>query len=169
MLFPYHKPKSLGTYATSCKEAITKGSREPAKHGRKLCRYNFRFGKNWQGKHYPIKQVAPVIKEEPNEIVVLRSTRSPFRRHTTMKISYDSEIDALYIRLIEGKHECRTVRLNEEIALNIGKGEKLVGIEILDAKEVLGAGKLPSVVLEGLTASTAPQAVRVKYAKKYDT
>jgi uncharacterized protein YuzE len=33
------------------------------------------------------------------------------------------------------------VRLNEEIALNIGKGEKLVGIEILDAKEVLGAGK----------------------------
>ena len=33
-----------------------------------------------------------------------------------MKISYDPEIDALYIRLIEGKHECRTVRLNEEIA-----------------------------------------------------
>jgi len=28
-----------------------------------------------------------------------------------MKISYDSEIDALYIRLIEGKHECRTLRL----------------------------------------------------------
>jgi len=39
-----------------------------------------------------------------------------------MKISYDSEIDALYIRLIEGKHECRTVRLNEEIALNIEAG-----------------------------------------------
>lgn len=34
-----------------------------------------------------------------------------------MKISYDPEIDALYIRLIEGKHECRTVRPNEEIAL----------------------------------------------------
>jgi uncharacterized protein YuzE len=49
-----------------------------------------------------------------------------------MKISYDPEIDALYIRLIEGKHECRTVRLNEEIALNIGPDEKLVGIEILD-------------------------------------
>jgi uncharacterized protein YuzE len=44
-----------------------------------------------------------------------------------MKISYDSEIDALYIRLIEGKHECRAVRLNEEIALNIGPDEKLVG------------------------------------------
>ena len=82
-----------------------------------------------------------------------------------MKISYDSEIDALYIRLIEGKHECRTVRLNEEIALNIGKGEKLVGIEILDAKEILGAGKLPAIVLEGITASTAPLAVREKPSK----
>jgi uncharacterized protein YuzE len=84
-----------------------------------------------------------------------------------MRISYDSEIDALYIRLIEGKHECRTVRLNEEIALNIGKGEKLMGIEILDAKEVLGAGKLPSIVLEGITVSTAPQAAREKPSKKY--
>jgi uncharacterized protein YuzE len=71
-----------------------------------------------------------------------------------MKISYDSEVDALYIRLIEGKHECRTVRLNEEIALNIGKGEKLIGIEILDAKEVLGSGKLPVVVLEGISEAT---------------
>ena len=61
------------------------------------------------------------------------------------------------------------MRLNEEIALNIGKSEKLVGIEILDAKEVLGAGKLPSVVLEGITASTVPLAVREKPAKKYGT
>ena len=38
-------------------------------------------------------------------------------KERAMKISYDPEIDALYIRLIEGKHECRTVRLNEEIAV----------------------------------------------------
>ncbi len=65
-----------------------------------------------------------------------------------MKISYDSEIDALYIRLIEGKQECRMVRLNEEVALNIGRDEKLVGIEILDAREVLGAGQLPPLALK---------------------
>lgn len=67
-----------------------------------------------------------------------------------MKISYDPEIDALYIRLIEGEVECRTMRLNDEIALNIGPGETLVGIEVLDAKEVLGRGKLPSVNLENI-------------------
>lgn len=77
-----------------------------------------------------------------------------------MKISYDPEIDALYIRLIEGKHECRTIRLSEEVALNIGKGEKLVGIEILDAKEILGAGKVPAIELEGIAPSITPLQVR---------
>jgi len=45
-----------------------------------------------------------------------------------MKISYNPEIDALYIRLLEGAFQCRTLRLNEEIALNIGENETLVGI-----------------------------------------
>lgn len=72
-----------------------------------------------------------------------------------MNSSYDPEVDALYIRLIEGNHECRTVRLNEEVALNIGAGERLVGIEILDAKEVLGQGKLPALLLENVALAQA--------------
>ncbi|MBI1955515.1 MAG: DUF2283 domain-containing protein [Acidobacteria bacterium] len=67
-----------------------------------------------------------------------------------MRITYDSEVDALYIRLLEGEHQCRTLRLTDEISLNIGEGETLVGIEILDAKEVLGKGRLPTVVLENI-------------------
>jgi uncharacterized protein YuzE len=65
-----------------------------------------------------------------------------------MKISYDRETDSLYIRLIDGHHECRTLRLSDEIAPNIG--EVLVGIEILDAKEVIGSGQLPQIVLENV-------------------
>ncbi|MGL4378142.1 MAG: DUF2283 domain-containing protein [Microcoleaceae cyanobacterium] len=72
-----------------------------------------------------------------------------------MKISYDSEIDALYIRLIEGKHQCRTLQLTEEIALNIGENELLVGIEVLDATQVLGAGNIPNVVLENISFTVA--------------
>ena len=33
-----------------------------------------------------------------------------------MKITYDSEIDAIYIRLIEGEYQCRTVRITEDVA-----------------------------------------------------
>ena len=67
-----------------------------------------------------------------------------------MKISYDREADALYIRLLESSHECRTLRLNDEVALNIGPGETLVGIEILDAKHVFGAEELPDLVVENV-------------------
>jgi len=84
-----------------------------------------------------------------------------------MKISYDPEIDALYIRLLDGKHECRSVRLSDEVALNIGANEKLVGIEILDARAVLGSGKIPAVIVEGLRPVNAPLVVQEKRAKKY--
>ena len=67
-----------------------------------------------------------------------------------MRITYDPEIDAVYIRLIEGEHQCRTLRLNEEISLNIGENEVLVGIEVLDAKALLGKGNVPEVILENL-------------------
>jgi uncharacterized protein YuzE len=83
-----------------------------------------------------------------------------------MKISYDAEVDALYIRFVEGKQECRTVRLNDEVALNLGADEKLVGIEILDAKEVLGSGKIPAVTLEGVESANAPLILHDK-PKKY--
>jgi uncharacterized protein YuzE len=69
-----------------------------------------------------------------------------------MRISYDSEVDALYIRLLEGEYQCRTLRLTDEISLNLGRGEELVGIEVLDAKDVLGKDAVPTVVLENLAA-----------------
>lgn len=72
-----------------------------------------------------------------------------------MRISYDSEVDALYIRLVEGEQQCRTVRLTDEISLNIGADEMLVGIEILDAKRVLGQGDLPRVVVDNLPFAAA--------------
>jgi uncharacterized protein YuzE len=72
-----------------------------------------------------------------------------------MRISYDSEVDALYIRLLEGDYQCRTLRLTDEVSLNIGPGEALVGIEILDAKDVLGKGSLPTLVLENVPSVQA--------------
>ncbi len=72
-----------------------------------------------------------------------------------MKKSYDSEVDALYIKLVEGEYQCRTLQLNNEIALDFGIGEVLVGIEILDAKNVLANGNLPEVLIENLECKVA--------------
>ena len=51
--------------------AVREGVREPAKAGRLLCRYSFPFDGLWQGNRYSVKQVAPVTKEESDEIVVV--------------------------------------------------------------------------------------------------
>ena len=72
-----------------------------------------------------------------------------------MKISYDSATDALYIRLVDSQQECRTLRLTDEIALNIGENEMLVGIEVLDAKKTIGHGELPTVILENIASNAA--------------
>ncbi len=67
-----------------------------------------------------------------------------------IKLTYDPEVDALYIRLVEGRYEVRTLRLTDQIALDIGPEELLVGVEILDVKEVIGNGKVPDVTVENL-------------------
>lgn len=51
--------------------AIRLGAREPVRGGRWLHRYNVEFNAEWQGRRYAIKQVAPIVAEEPAELVVV--------------------------------------------------------------------------------------------------
>lgn len=65
-----------------------------------------------------------------------------------MKISYDAEVDALYIQLREldhGKAENRD--LGQGIVADFGPDGLLAGIEILDASRVLGRDK-ENVIVE---------------------
>ncbi len=70
-----------------------------------------------------------------------------------MKISYDPTVDALYIRLVEEDVECEVIRLNEQVAVNVGPEEQVVGIEVLDAREVLPGFANQPVHLENLAAA----------------
>ncbi len=58
-----------------------------------------------------------------------------------MKIKYDPHVDALYISFKKGPTQVTTVRLTEDVAVDFGPGEEMVGIEILDASEHLGFPK----------------------------
>ncbi|MGI9015252.1 MAG: DUF4258 domain-containing protein [Phycisphaerales bacterium] len=60
-----------GASLPEVEKAIRDGDREPAKRGRWMHRYNFQFNAEWQGRRYAIKQVAPVVAEEPSELVVV--------------------------------------------------------------------------------------------------
>lgn len=51
-----------------------------------------------------------------------------------MDARYDKKVDAMYIRFNTKKPLIKkTLKLNEEIMLDIGEDEKIVGIEILGA------------------------------------
>ena len=67
-----------------------------------------------------------------------------------MKITYDKEADALYIRLLEGEQECRAVRLTDDVALDFAAGERLVGIEVLGASRLFEKPEAPAIDLKDL-------------------
>ena len=70
-----------------------------------------------------------------------------------MRITYDSEVDALYIRFRET--EVTTQHLAEGIAADYDADGRLAGIEILDAvKRVGDAGPLGQVTLENAPSGT---------------
>ena len=80
-----------------------------------------------------------------------------------MKISYDSEVDALSITFREAT--VTTKHLAEGIAADYDKEGRLAGIEILDAMKRFGdRDTLGKVVLEGLDPSAA--VVREKPGEK---
>jgi uncharacterized protein YuzE len=67
-----------------------------------------------------------------------------------VKIEYDKDADAMYIRLQEGDFQCRNVRLTDEIALDFAAGEQLVGIEVLGASRLFEKPESPVIELKAL-------------------
>ncbi len=65
-----------------------------------------------------------------------------------MQILYDVNKDLLYIRLDERKQPVINQRVSENIVLDIGEGERIVGIEILEASRHLALEQLLPVGIQ---------------------
>jgi len=59
-----------------------------------------------------------------------------------MTIHYDSKHDLLYLRLEAKSQSVINKRVDEDIVLDIGEDDKIVGIEILDASKRVNLEKL---------------------------
>lgn len=69
-----------------------------------------------------------------------------------MKISYDEQVDAVYVQFTDSPEQVVTHRLTEDIAVNYSNKGDVVGIEILSAHEHLKfSGKRPQLEAENLT------------------
>jgi len=63
---------------------------------------------------------------------------------TRMRITYDTQADALYIQLRQGKF-LRNREVAEGIILDVGEGDALLGIEILEASSRFAPSDLARV------------------------
>jgi len=65
-----------------------------------------------------------------------------------MQILYNAKTDLLYLRLDDRKQQVINRRLSENIVLDIGEGDRIVGIEIVDASKHLNLERLLPVKYE---------------------
>jgi uncharacterized protein YuzE len=59
-----------------------------------------------------------------------------------MQIYYDSNADLLYLRLEPETQDVINRCVSDDVVLDIGKDEKIIGIEILDASKHVNLEKL---------------------------
>ncbi len=59
-----------------------------------------------------------------------------------MHILYNVKTDLLYIRLDDQKQPVINRRVADDVVLDIGEGDRIVGIEILDASQRLNLERL---------------------------
>jgi uncharacterized protein YuzE len=72
-----------------------------------------------------------------------------------MKIKYDPQVDAAYISFKKGPTQVTTIRVTEDLAIDFGPNEEIVGIEVLDASQHLDLSKEnPLVELENLKSAS---------------
>ncbi len=65
-----------------------------------------------------------------------------------MNITYDDKSDLLYIRFDDKTQDVINKRVSEEIVLDMGENDRIVGIEIMDASRHLLLEKLLPVKYE---------------------
>ena len=70
-----------------------------------------------------------------------------------MNIVYNDKTDLLYIRLDDRKQDVINKRVSEDIVLDVGENDKIVGIEILDASRHVSLDKLLPIKYEAAKAT----------------
>jgi uncharacterized protein YuzE len=70
-----------------------------------------------------------------------------------MNIAYNDKTDLLYIRLDDRKQDAINKRVSDDIVIDVGENDKIIGIEILDASRHVSLEKILPVKYEIAKAS----------------
>ena len=78
-----------------------------------------------KGRRVPTTLFDPL--DDPDRWVVIGLRLLLWRQ--TMKIKYDPQVDAAYISFKKGPTQVTTVRFTEDVAIDLGQNEEIVGME----------------------------------------
>ncbi|MDA8077893.1 MAG: DUF2283 domain-containing protein [Nitrospiraceae bacterium] len=70
-----------------------------------------------------------------------------------MNVAYNDKTDLLYIRLDDRKQDVINRRVSDDVVLDVGENDKIIGIEILDASRHVSLDKLLPVKYDVAKAS----------------
>jgi uncharacterized protein YuzE len=70
-----------------------------------------------------------------------------------MKVTYNNKIDLLCIRLDESRQDIINKRASDDVVLDIGESDKIIGIEILEASTHVDLSKILPIQHEGIKST----------------
>jgi uncharacterized protein YuzE len=132
----------LGATPEEVAATIREGERFPAKFGRAGFRRNFAVHTLWRGRRYHMKQIEVyaiwedgLARDQCNRQVFLNEIGG--RR---VQLSYDPRRNIAYLRLRETSGiQLETVRLSDEVNVDLAPDGSVCGIELLNANTQLRA------------------------------
>jgi uncharacterized protein YuzE len=110
---------------------VAEGEQFPAKYGRTGFRRNFPFKGIWISRSYDNKQVEAYAVEEDGWLAVFLT------HEADMRLSYDPEYSIGYLRFHEKSGPVTTLKISDEMNIDIAPDGTVYGIEILNANEQL--------------------------------
>jgi len=81
-----------------------------------------------------------------------------------MQIRYDSKTDLLYLRLDDERQPVLNRRVSDDVVLDVGADDRLVGIEIMEASRHVRMDKLLPVTYEQARPARSEALVRERKA-----
>jgi len=109
--------------------------------GKELTHGNHEIIEYVEGFKYPLKIVVTMAYNNS------KNKLSPEERKKRMKVYYDDEVDALYLKLGDETPE-GVIEISEGVNLDTTSEDKIVGIEILDASKKIDLKTMLSYTLE---------------------
>ncbi len=130
------RARERGASRQEIEDTVRTGEPFQAKLGRQARWKTYPSGDLWMRKRYGEKRVEAFFLVEDGVIIVYyRVCDVRQLEQASVTINYDPQFDLLYIRIDAEPQPVTNVRVDDDIVLDMGEGDRLVGIEILGASK----------------------------------